>query len=428
MRLPKGTLYQRGQGQIYWLRYKYKNEPFAESLNTVDPMEAKRRFDDKMTLVKAAVLEGSFAIKFSTAPKSLFDHQGKVPIKSAWKYYLGSPQRPDAKDATLAQYEYQYERFVSWMGVHHQEIQFVAQVTRAIANEYVSDLRSKVRPGTYNKHVNLLRLVFRIMNEDVEGAINPWEKITHLKLDTYSRRAFSMKEIINIFLKAIGELKTLCILGFYTGLRLGDCCCLRWIEVDFDNNVIKRVVRKTGKLVVIPMKSELRAHLSSLQKGGEYVSPKASEDYRRDSAAMTDQFQSLFRKCGIRLYQEGTGVKGKRAKVEVGFHSLRHTFVTMCGENGVSQAAVQAIVGWGNPAMAKTYTHVGQESLRDAIKKLPSMGESAVRNPQNQPNAILPIEKSVSQMDNETLQKLRETIDQEMSRRGESSNADRKVG
>jgi integrase len=38
----------------------------------------------------------------------------------------------------------------------------------------------------------------------------------------------------------------------------------------------------------------------------------------------------------IQSHKPGTGMNGKRAVVEVGFHSLRHTFVSLCRESNVS--------------------------------------------------------------------------------------------
>jgi integrase len=54
----------------------------------------------------------------------------------------------------------------------------------------------------------------------------------------------------------------------------------------------------------------------------------------------------------IRIYKPGTGPgTGKRAVVEIGFHSLRHSFVSMCRTSNVPLAVVESIVGHSNPAM-----------------------------------------------------------------------------
>jgi len=73
--------------------------------------------------------------------------------------------------------------------------------------------------------------------------------------------------------------------------------------------------------------------------------------------------------CNIRTQKKGTGYEvmtcpdgseervytGRRAVVEVGFHSLRHTFVTLLAGAGTSQAVIQKLVGHGSPVMTQAY-------------------------------------------------------------------------
>ncbi len=54
----------------------------------------------------------------------------------------------------------------------------------------------------------------------------------------------------------------------------------------------------------------------------------------------------------------------KRTAVEVGFHSLRYTYVLLHAERGTPQATVQAVVGHGSPAMTAHYTHIGEDTSR----------------------------------------------------------------
>jgi hypothetical protein len=59
--------------------------------------------------------------------------------------------------------------------------------------------------------------------------------------------------------------------------------------------------------------------------------------------------------------------------VEVGFHSLRHTFVSLCRESNAPLAVVESIVGHSNPAMTRHYTHVGELAAGRAVAALPSV-------------------------------------------------------
>lgn len=58
--------------------------------------------------------------------------------------------------------------------------------------------------------------------------------------------------------------------------------------------------------------------------------------------------------------------------IEVGFHSLRHTYISLHAERGTSQAVIQANVGHGSPAMTAHYTHIGEDAARQAATALDS--------------------------------------------------------
>ena len=54
----------------------------------------------------------------------------------------------------------------------------------------------------------------------------------------------------------------------------------------------------------------------------------------------------------------------------MGFHSFRHFFVTKAKEAGIPSDVIQEIVGWGSPEMERTYNHISDKTLTDAVKKL----------------------------------------------------------
>jgi hypothetical protein len=121
--------------------------------------------------------------------------------------------------------------------------------------------------------------------------------------------------------------------------------------------------------------------------GGEYVLPQTAALYEADAPALSRSIQNHFTACGVRTVKRGTGFKtvidadgkerrkhtGKRAVVEVGFHSLRHTFVSLCRESNAPLAVVEAIVGHANPVMTRHYTHIGEAAAGAAVAALPAL-------------------------------------------------------
>ena len=79
---------------------------------------------------------------------------------------------------------------------------------------------------------------------------------------------------------------------------------------------------------------------------------------------------------------------GKRAVVEVGFHSLRHSFVSLCRSANVPLAVVEALVSHASPAVTRLYTHTGADAALAAVNGLPYViGEPPKALPQADPAA-----------------------------------------
>jgi len=322
-----------------------------------------------------------------------------LTLAAAWDEYLASPTRPDSGEATLDQYAFQFDIFTRWMHDHYPNVTALRDVNKEIAESFAAHLtREKKSANTFNKYVNLLALVFRVLKDKAKLALNPWDDIQRKRMIPHSRRELTTDELKKVCQSAKGEMRLLFALGIYTGLRRGDCATLRWGEVDLKRGRITRIPNKTArrnpKPVIVPIHPVLAGMLSETPRPGrgEYVLPKMAATYRRASSAVARLIRLHFEKCGIRQVADGTGFKtttdadgkvtkvhtGKRGVVEVGFHSLRHTFVSLCREANAPLAVVEAIVGHSNPAMTRHYTHVSEQAAGLAVASLPSIyGDAA---------------------------------------------------
>jgi integrase len=241
--------------------------------------------------------------------------------------------------------------------------------------------------------LNLLTLVFRVVKHKAKLTGNPWESpkrggnIQRKRMITNSRRELTIDELRKICQTATGELQTLLALGIYSGLRLGDCATLRWGEVDLPRAMIRRIPNKTArrnpKPVIVPIHPILRDMLAVTppDQRREYVLPEMAALYVHRTDMVTDMVQRHFKACGITLHKPGTGTDGKRAVIEVGFHSLRHTFVSLCRESNAPLSVVESIVGHSSPAMTRHYTHVGELAAGRAVALLPSVMSEATAEP-----------------------------------------------
>lgn len=316
-----------------------------------------------------------------------------LSITDAFAAYCRSPLRPDSGDRTLSDYKGYFKGLCSWLSVHHPEIKELRQIGNSTVEEFLGELRDSRSSGTYNKRVVFFRKMWAVLAEGDEGkevnpadpqdrpaklTANPWERIRKRLPHIHSRRELTVEELGKIIKASEGEMKTLFAIGIYTGLRLGDCCLLDWGETDLERGLITVRPRKTrrrsnGKPVVIPIHPTLAELLAqtppALRKGA--VLPETAAIYSKRSVTIIARIQRFFAKCGIKTSSKDA--ETGRLLTDVGFHSLRHTFVSLSANAGTPLAVVQSIVGHSNPAMTQHYFHENKAALTAAVGALPDV-------------------------------------------------------
>jgi integrase len=359
--------------------------------------------------------EAVFA-RVSTIGQQLAVIENDVPgvtIRHGWQAYLDQHNRPDSGPVTLSQYEGWYEAFARWF-----EETFprrtdadktpgaweLRDVTQEHADRYAGHLLKRVSATTFNRHINLLTLVWRVLGKKARLTDNPWKQIGRKRFQVHSRRELTLDELRRVCEAAQGEMRLLLAVGIYTGVRLGDAACLEWGSVDMVKGVISLIPSKTArrsqKRVTIPIHATLYAMLAECpdSRRNGYVMPSMAARYQAFNAALTKDITKLFLSVGIKTNPnamtatekeafdneaekaraEGREVpvpkkSAARARVDCGYHSLRHTFVSLCAAGGVSQSVVQALVGHGSPSMTAHYTHIGIETAKRAVAALPDV-------------------------------------------------------
>jgi integrase len=319
----------------------------------------------------------------------------KLYIADAWDAWLKNPKKRNPSPATIEMYlaywgrdhikkhgkRNQQNGFKNWLEKNHSEVTYLHEVTPAIAEEYAGHLwNSGISPRTYNGAIKFLRSMFKVLKVQAGLSVNPWDEIPSQDNETEGRRNLTPEELKKVCSKAEGNLRYWFAIGLYTGLRLGDVVTLKWNEIDFDNHAIKRRPAKTrrkGKVLTFPLHPILEAVLLELREHADpaatYLFPEDAERHAKGrSCAITERIQNHFTACGIETTEKASGHR-KKAIVRVGFHSLRHSFVSLCAANNVPQVAIQELVGHGSPAMTALYSHAGDKEKAKAIAALPDM-------------------------------------------------------
>ena len=422
MKPRKGTLFKRGH--VYYLKWMFEGKLIVKRLTlmdefgvehgitTIDEAEAARKKEmDGWTYADQKKATENLLARISDRSGELVKVEAGKPglvVKRAWEVFLKSPRRPDSGPVTLKYYALQWNRFERWMEARKKDAQ-LRDVDADTAEAYAAFLtEGGASSNTYNKHLSLLQLVFRVLGQTPANKItgNPWGNIQRRRLAPHSHRELTIDELRRVCDAAMGEFRTLLAIGIYTGLRLGDAATLQWGEVDLIRCLIQRVPRKTarrtGKPVQVPIHRTLAAMLAETPENSRRgpVLPETCAAYNADGYSVPKQIQAHFEACGIATHAPGTGFvkdadgddvhSGKRALVDVGFHSLRHTFVSLCRAANTPLSVVESIVGHSSPAMTRHYTHTGEDAARSAIALLPGLKAAPKKKtPQERREALL---------------------------------------
>ena len=307
----------------------------------------------------------------------------RLPLADVCLEYVKSPDRRDLAPSTLNAKRLVWMEFARWMEHHHLEIGNLAEVTHEAIAEYLACIRAEVCASTYNARICVLREIFHVLAARAGLVDDPWEGVRLHADDCHSRRELTLDEIERLMkaaTKAGGEWKRLFTIGLYTGLRLGDCCCLAWNSVNLERGVIQLIPTKTrkhahGQPITIPIHPILMSALNEIPKSerGDFVLPELADFYKNSKWHVSRGLELIFKAAHI---ETSVRIEGRRTRTpEATFHSLRHTFVSSAANAGVPLPVVASIVGHSSTAMTRHYYHENEEMLRQAVAAIPSLDD-----------------------------------------------------
>ena len=401
----QGTLWRKARdGKHYgaWIaRFMVDGKTIQKSTGTENRAEAEKRLqviaaELGITARNAAEtlrhvqdhLAGEEA-RIERARQEAQDAAPALRIADAWEEYANGLNHRDWDKSTVTHYEGRAAAFAAWMGKRYPKTKELRAVTSEQAEEFMREIRDTRSAKTFNDYRALLSMLWEGLAKNPKARIerNPWKEIRPLAKDTHTRRALTVEELRRVCGAVQGEMRLLFAVGIYTGLRLGDAVTLEWGAVDLVRGFIVTKPHKTekhGTIAQIPLVPYLAAMLEETppEERTGAIMPTLAERYGMSGGAkyISNKIQAAFKACGIetnagsgRMNASGT----ERQAVEVGFHSLRHTYVSLLGNSGVPLAVAKKIVGHINEDMTEHYFHANDEALRAAAAALPAIGTDA---------------------------------------------------
>lgn len=173
------------------------------------------------------------------------------------------------------------------------------------------------------------------------------------------------------------------LLCFYTGIRLGEVCGLKWGDIDFEAGamvVVRTVSRiknfnKTGEKTNLTVGTPKSVHsMRKIPLPGfllDLVRTFRMDSFHENCFVLSDKEVPLDPREYQKLFQATLKRSGVRSRK---FHAIRHTFATRALELGVDIKTLSEILGHSNVSITlNIYAHSMFDQKKKAIEKLNAM-------------------------------------------------------
>ena len=343
------------------------------------------------------------------------------------------PRKRETNDRYAAQCRSTLARFADFVQKHNAHAEELGHVTRQTARAFMeAEAARGVTAKTWNDTLKLLRATCKHLLP--AGSINPFSSMPTRETETVFRKPFTPEELKAIVDAALGDdfARPILITGICTAMRRGDCCLLKWTDVDLIRRFITVKTAKTGATVAIPIFPMLYDELVRHTRAADgYVFPEQATMYEKNPDGITWRVRKVFAAAGFKDADEesetdpvdgeaasivtvalsqanGDGTdtaapaaiggeihakrKGglRRASVR-DFHSFRVTWVTLALTAGVPLELVQKVTGHKTAEVVlKHYYQPGREEFRRALQSaMPKLLTNGSKTPKEQMLEIL---------------------------------------
>lgn len=283
----------------------------------------------------------------------------------------------------------------------NHENEYLTEYSVALFVKSICD-NSSLSESYKRKLITIFKTALKDILKNYPMSSNIADNIKLPKSDNSEIEVFSMKEqrLIENAVYQTGDIQSMGILlAFYTGIRLGELCALKWSDFDNDTGIMsinKTVTRvknfhstesKTILLVGTP-KSKKAIRKIPLPIFFRHLYEEFQPNVMDESIYLLSgtnrppdprTFQNLFKKL-----LADVGIKERK------FHATRHTFATRALELGVDIKTLSEILGHANVSITlNIYAHSLMEQKKLVMDKFNELYTD------NRPNTSFTVNKSV---------------------------------
>jgi integrase len=228
---------------------------FERSRGTAEARLAELAEEARSVRDSARLVEKLYSIKTGAKVRS-------VRLEDLETEWATLPRKREVAGKYAVEAQRTLGRFVAFVRSRNRKAEELDYVDAGVAAAFMRAEKERgISARTWNATLKLLRSVFRHLLPS--GAPNPFDRLVTREEATVFRQPFTPAELKGILEAAKGDefIQPIIITGMCTAMRRGDCCQLRWQDVDLRGGFVTVKTAKTGGTVSIPIFGLLRDEL-----------------------------------------------------------------------------------------------------------------------------------------------------------------------
>lgn len=331
-KIPEG-LYRRKNSKYYWLKIK----GIRESTKTSDLNIARAIYNQRW----GEIYHGSAGI---ITKRTVSDFVKEFEV------YYQTKTMPRVYDSEMGRIR---------IFLKESKPYLMTDITFNMVSDFLASIASKVSPKTRKAYRQIIKTFLNYAIKRGYLKENVAAKTDIPKIEKKRPFFFSKEQIDTMLKMAPKHLKTILMIGLYTGMRIGEIMNLRWNHIDFKAGLIYVDKAKSKRFRAIPIHEKLHNYLSGIgtHKSGHIVTRADNKVFKYREGAKK-AFKTLLVNCGIEC------PKG------VLFHALRHSCASWLVMSGVPIYTVGQILGHKDATTTQIYAHLAPDYLKSEMEKL----------------------------------------------------------
>lgn len=344
-------LMKNNQSPFYQIVYFVDGKRTTRSTRTTNEKEAQRilfEFENSINYPQPAIIQQSV--------------KNNSLLLSEFKEEFLEFARSTKSEKYVNTITSSFKQFISFCGDKHLD-----EIDTRTIDKFITVTFSRTQRGAH-QYYRTLKAIFNKAIAWNYISFNPFTKVKFPKLSKSFPAFISEDELLIILTNTpYHYLKDIFIVGFYTGLRLGELINMKWNWIDFFQNQItvkctNDFQTKSKKERIVPMSNKVKSVIVNrfnigMHQPDEVVFYRIKAK-RLHQETISKQFKDAVRKSNL--------------SKKIHFHSLRHSFASLLAQKGISLYIIKELLGHEDLATTQIYSHLIPNNLNVAISLIES--------------------------------------------------------